>query len=257
MSGTSIEENYKYYYEEDGFTLHVRDRVWYTQCGPNKCLTLYELLKRTTDISTEDFRLRGMSMDYMAQKGFLRIVARSSFRIHRMPVRDEEIEVITTEEKPSAVQIIQTYEFKDKDGNPLISGESEWMFLDPQNRRLVPTKSFDLRVPNTERKEHDCLPNGRIARPDNLMEAGNFKIAPSHLDGNGHVNNAWYAAFVTDCLPQDFQELTPKDFRINYSRELLLGDLVKVSLAISEDRKKVTLIGEKEKELSFECELYF
>ncbi len=259
-----MENNFKTYYEADGFTLHVQDKIWYTQCGVSKTFSLFELLKRTTDISTEDFRLRGMSRDRISEAGFARVVARSSFRIHRMPLRDEGIEIITAEEKPSALQIIQTYEFKAKDGSPLISGESEWMIIDEKTRRILPVKNFSLRTPNSVRKEHDCLPNGKIKRPENLNAAAEFKVRPSLLDGNGHVDNAWYATFVMDSLPAEFGEKIPKDFRINYSKELLLGDLLLVSSSVSEDGKKVTLIGEKKSsaddektELSFESELYF
>ena len=92
--------------------------------------------------------------------------------------------------------------------------------------------------------------------------AAEFTVRPSLLDGNGHVDNAWYITFVTDSLPEEYRKLTPRDFRINYSKELFLGDKVLVNLGISEDKKKITFIGERlladgQKEISFESELYF
>ncbi len=249
-----------FYYEDDGFTLHFSDRVFYTQCGTNKKLSLFELLKRTTDISTEDFRRRGMSMDFIAQNGFARVVSRSSFRFHRLPERDEAIEIITREEKPEALQIIQSYEIKSESGESLISGESAWMIINSQTRRIVPTKNFTLRKAPEERLSHDCIPNGRIARPEHLKELATFKMQRSFLDGNGHVDNAWYATLIIDSLPEDFSKREPKDFRINYSKELFFNDTLVVSAAF--DENKITLIGEKctgenTKELSFESELYF
>ena len=248
------------YYDDDGFTLHFHDRVFYTQCGTNKRLSLFELLKLTTDISTEDFRRRGVSMDTLAAHSLARVVSRSSFRLHRMPVRDEAIEIITREESPEALHIIQSYEIIGEGGEKLISGESAWLIINSETRRIIPTKRFTLRNPPSERHENDCLPNARIARPEQLRELAAFKMRPSHLDGNAHVDNAWYAAFILDSLPDEYAQKTPKDFRINYSKELLLGDDLTVSAAI--EAEKITLIGEKskndsKKELSFECELYF
>lgn len=256
-------ETYTQWYEDDGFTLHVEDRVYYTQCGISGTFSLFELLKRTTDISTEDFRLRGMSMDFLSQSGFTRVVSRSSFRIHRMPVRDERIEIITAEEKPEALQIIQTYEFKSAQGEPLISGESAWMLINPDSRRIIPTKNFTLRTAPCARREHNCLPNGRIAKPETLTSLGEVCIKKSHLDGNGHTDNAWYATFIEDALPAEYNGKIPTDFRINYSKELLLGDTVDILAAFENEGKKVTIIGQKraqngeESSVSFESELYF
>ena len=254
---------YKQWYEEDGFTLHIQDRVYYTQCGPSKAYTLFELLKKTTDVSTEDFRQRGMSMDFLKEKGFARVVSRSSFRVHRMPARDERIEIITAEEKPENLQIVQTYEFLSESGEPLISGESAWMFIDYSTRRIIPTKNFTLRTPPTERKTHDCLPYGRIKRPEGLSKLAEIAIKASALDGNGHVDNAWYAAFIEDALPSSYASRSIKDFRINYSKELYLGDNLIIEASFEDNGNKVTIIGTKvagdtqKAELSFESELYW
>ena len=220
-------------------------------------LSLFELLKRTTDISTEDFRLRGMSMDFLAQNGFARVVSRSSFRIHRMPSCNERIEIITAEEKPEALQIVQGYEVKSAQGESLISGESTWMLIEPSSRRIIPAKNFTLRTPPT----NDCLPNGRILRPESLTKLGEVTIQRSQMDGNGHTDNAWYASFIENALPKEYEGRLPKDFRINYSKELLLGETVELLASFSEDRRKVTVIGQKQEgekpTVSFESELFY
>ena len=256
-------EQHNIWYEDDGFTLHVQDRVYYTQCGANNAMSLFELLKKTTDISTEDFRRRGMSMDFLRENGFARVVSRSSFRIHRMPRRDEQIELVTAEEQPEALQLVQSYEILGADGEHLISGVSTWMLIDPATRRILPTKLLTLRTPNSLRKAHDCLSPGRIPRPAALHPLAVRTVGVSCLDGNGHADNAWYITFVLDALPPEYASRTVTDFRINYSKELLLGDTLSLSVAIEQideqggAREKVTVIGEKDGGLSFECELYF
>lgn len=259
MENAMQTEQNSIWYEADGFTLHVQDRIYYTQCGADGAMSLFELLKKTTDISTEDFRRRGMSMDFLREHGFGRVVSRSSFRIRRMPRRDERIEIVTAEEKPEALSIVQGYEFFGEGGEPLISGESAWTLIEPLSRRIIPARSFSLRTANTQRKAHDCLPRARIARPAELLPLARRTIGAACLDGNGHADNAWYAVFVQDALPAEYAARTPCDIRINYSKELLLGDELELSAAFGQHdgAERVTVIGTKAGELSFECELYF
>ena len=258
MAEIPKEEN-NIWYDNDGFTLHLQDRIYYSQCGANGAMSLFELLKKTTDISTEDFRRRGMSMRFLNEQGFARIVSRSSFRIHRMPLESEKIEIITAEEKPEALNIVQTYEFRAEDGSPLISGESSWTMIDIHSKRIVPTKNFTLREAPDFRKVHDCLPRGRIAKPDSTESLGKRQIGAACLDGNGHADNAWYIVFVLDALPESYAKKMPSDFRINYSRELLLGDQVELfaSFETKDNEEIVTVIGKKAEETSFECELRY
>ncbi|MDE6454698.1 MAG: acyl carrier protein, partial [Dysosmobacter sp.] len=46
----------------------------------------------------------------------------------------------------------------------------------------------------------------------------------SDLDGNGHLFSGNYGDVVWDALPEDLQAQAPREFYINYSREAVLGD---------------------------------
>ena len=53
---------------------------------------------------------------------------------------------------------------------------------------------------------------------------------------------------------QEFQNKNFKDFRINYSKEAMIGETVKLYAAFEEN--KITVVG-KTDSISFESELYF
>ena len=71
-------ENFARWYDDDGFTFHVETRVPFTQCGPDGKMTLFDFLRLTTDLSTEDIRLRGTSMGFLAKQNIARMSERLS-----------------------------------------------------------------------------------------------------------------------------------------------------------------------------------
>ena len=79
----------------------------------------------------------------------------------------------------------------------------------------------------------------------------------SDIDGNGHVNNARYGAYVADCLPPEYQQKTYRDFRINYSKEAVAGQLIQLYGNFDEQNKKIIIAGKQKENTCFEAELYW
>ncbi|MDE7383863.1 MAG: acyl-[acyl-carrier-protein] thioesterase, partial [Treponemataceae bacterium] len=76
-------------------------------------------------------------------------------------------------------------------------------------------------------------------------------------DGDGHTNNARYGAFVIDSLPDEYQKKTFSDFKINYSKEAVLGHKIQIYGAFDDNAKKITIIGKQDENICFEAELYW
>ena len=76
----------------------------------------------------------------------------------------------------------------------------------------------------------------------------------SHLDGNNHTDNAFYGAFIVNSLPAELAERPLIEFRINYSKELLLGETVEIYLAKTGENRHV-VVGKKKGEVAFASEL--
>lgn len=253
-----LQENFSHFYEDDHFTFHVETRIPYSQCGPDGSLTLFNFLRLTTDFSSEDIRLRGASMSFLKSHNIARIVARSSFRFHRMPKTDERIEFITTEGKPDSLQFPRNYKILGENGEILVSGTSKWMLTAYDTRKILPTRAIEpFRKTNVQQLElPDCLPCGKIPTPENLQKIGEQTIGLSHLDGNGHVGNAFYAAFIANALPPQYSKRHLIDFRINYSKEALLGETLELFMAET-GKDRLVVIGQKPGGISFAGELSF
>jgi len=245
-------------WHEDDFSFHKDTMVSFSQCTPDRNISWTEILKFTSDNAGEDFTKRGMSWPFLLEQGIAFIVSRTSFHVHKMPVADQRITFNTFEVAPSGPLSNRYYEIIDTNTKEvLISAMSQWSILNMKERKMLPAKSFTLRPTPTRTVDFDGIAAGRIKTPETMEDWGHHQIKYSDLDANGHTNNAKYANFVFDAIPAEYQTKQFKDFRLNYSKEAMLGEKIALKGAINQEEKKITVIGMIEDQSSFECELYW
>ena len=248
---------FKLWYDDDKVTFHDESMVYFSQCGRNKLMSLQELLRRTSDIAVEDYRQQGLSREFLKDNGYAILVSRVSFRIHSMPRENQRIVITTWEEEPEALQLMRAYEISSDDGTKLVTGYSSWLLVDPVARRIIPTKKFSLHEPTGIKKEHDCSAPGKIIVPETMELLQKRTIGFSDLDSNGHTNNSRYGAFIMDALPLDWADRPLRDFRINYSKEAMLGQELSVYGSFDTQEGKAIVVGRTDSGTSFESELFF
>ncbi len=248
-------------YRDDENKFNFESMVYFCEANDSKNLSLYNLLQITSDIAVEDYNQQGMGRDMLTANNYAILVSRQGFRFHRMPRENEHFVLRTWEEKPEPLQLVRAYEFESMDekskGEKLISGLSSWIIVNPESRRIVPTKNFTLRKPTDLQTEHDCLKYGKIQQPENLELLDERVIKYSDIDGNGHTNNARYGAFIADALPANLRHVQFTDFRLNYAKEAKLGQKMEVFGNLNNDEKKLVMVGKTEEGVSFEAELFW
>ena len=250
-------DTFRLFHEEDGLTFRHEPRVYFSQSSSNKVISMSELLRLTSDTAVEDYRAQGMSRDMLLEHGYAILVSRCSFRLHRLPRENERVTVTTWEEKSEALQLCRAYDITNDSGELLVTGSSTWLLVDPVGRRIIPTKNFTLRKPVTKQTERDCLKPGKILIPEGMELADERMIRYSDIDGNGHTNNSRYGAFIMDALPEADRKRQFKDFRLNYSKEAMLGQKLQVFLHNNAEAQLITVVGKTESGTSFEAELYY
>lgn len=252
--------NYKQWHEISGtdFQFFSENQVYFCQCDLHHKLSLFELLRIVTDAAVEDFNQRNMSYDVLSEKGFGILLSRQAFRFHKMPTGNQKITIKTWEEKPEPLQFVRSYEIFDTETKEcLVSGISTWLLVNLEKRRILRLKEFTLREDPTIQTEHNCLPASKIQVPENMKKILSRPIWYSDIDGNGHMNNARYGAFVIDCLPGEYQAKEFTDFRINYNKEAVQGEMIDLFSAFNEEEKKITVLGKQGEQTCFEAELYY
>ncbi len=250
-------KEFKTWHEEDNITFHTDTHVYFSQCNSNGTLSISELLRITSDIAVEDYNQQGLSREKLLEGGFAILVSRVSLRLHRLPHENEDIRVTTYEEKPEALQLKRAYEIESSTGEKLVTGLSTWLLVDPKARRIIPSKNFTMHTPTTIQNSHDCLPPGKIKTENAKTLIGERKILFSDIDANGHTNNSRYGAFALDALPNEYRNKRFTDIKINYSKEAMLDETLRLYADFAEQEKRITVVGKTDANTSFECELYY
>ena len=250
---------YRQYHDEKG-QFYFETMAYFSQCNMDKKFGLDSLLRLTSDAAVEDFNIKNMSREVLTEKGVAILVSRVSFRIHKYPVENQHIVLHTWEEKSETLQFVRAYEVLSEEGEKLISGLSTWLLVDLNSRRLMPVKKFDemgLRVPSELQTEHDLIPCGKITVSPEAKLLAERKICYSDIDANGHTNNSRYAAFAVDALPAELRNKAFTDFRINFSKEAVIDDTLKIYGDINEEEKKIVVVGKTSEAVSFEAEFHW
>ena len=248
---------FRQWYDDKQPVFNREIEIYFSQCNEKHELSLSEMLRMTSDTGVEDYNERGMSWQTLADHDALILVSRMALRFHKMPVANETIVLKTWEEKPQPLQLIRAYEFMSKDGVALVSGISSWIIVNPKTRRIVRTKDFTLREPPEISLPHDCMDCGKIIVPDQMTELNQRPICYSDIDGNGHTNNSRYGAFTVDCLPPEYQQKQFTDFRINFSKEAMKGEMLQMYGHADAQSHKVTVTGRQGNDTCFESELFY
>ena len=114
-----------------------------------------------------------------------------------------------------------------------------------------------FRKPVNSSSEHDCIPYGKISIPENEELFDTRIIKFSDLDSNGHTNNAKYAAFAVDALPPQFQSIHFSDFRLNFAKEAMLGQELKIYGKADTEKGIIIETGKTDEGISFEAEFRY
>ena len=243
-------------YHKDETVFCHQTQIFFSQCNKSKVLSLHELLRLTSDCAVEDYRTRGLSREFLLEHNFAILVSRVAFKFFRLPSENERITLVTWEEKAEALQLMRSYQIFAEDQTLLVTGLSSWLLVDPVERKILPTKKFTLRPSPTLLLQKDCPRPAKISLKEDMQPLGERLISYSDLDANGHTNNARYGAFVEDNLPPQYAEKTPLEFRINFSKEAMLGQKLHLFGDFSQNRACIAGKTQDGKP-SFESELIF
>ena len=143
-----------------------------------------------------------------------------------MCIRDS---ITTWEAGPKAAHMGRNYEMRDRQGRLRVSARTDWILVDPETRKIMRPSAFTAKPLLSSDRPLDCPETRKIVLPkEGREDLGIRTVRWSDLDGNGHLFSGNYADIIWDALPEDLQIQTPREFQINYSREAVLGDTLRL-----------------------------
>lgn len=239
---------------ENSYTREVE--LAFADCDRNGSVRPAALLSLVAAVAGYDYDARGLTYRKLYSMGEVFLLSRIALRIHRRPVNREVLAVTTWEDGVHAAHMRRVYEMADETGAVRVSAKSEWVLVDPAERKILRPDSFTGKAITVCPRTIDCPDCRRIALPKGTGE--DLPARPvrwSDLDGNGHVYSGNYGDIVWDALPADLQGAPLAALYINYSREATLGETVALR-GLREDGA-YTMEGWLEGERCFSCRCEF
>ena len=88
---------------------------------------------------------------------------------------------------------------------------------------------------------------GKIDIPEDYQSEILYKIARRDIDINGHMHNLYYLDLAYEALPEEVYEKRPfENVRIQYKREVKLGETVKCKYTFQNGEHVVTICSDNE-----------
>ena len=214
-------------------------------------LKLSALFNYMQDISSLHVENLGTGIETIEKRcGVTWILMRAKVEIARCPSWNEDITIETWQQKPKSFEFERDFIVLDATGDVIIRVVSIWIIIDIRTRILKRTDSIAVQYPPFF--EERAMTNFKVRK---IKPFATTKIAYkktigySDTDINGHINNAKYIDFATDCFSvEKHMQYCLKSVQINYIKEAIPGDNVVFYTDISELNSNTVYIGGMEEE---------
>lgn len=143
----------------------------------------------------------------------------------------DNVTLYTWHKGAGGIFYLRDFVLTDQNGNSRITATSSWVVMDETTRRLVrPEELQSLLDPGMKVDDAIAEPAPKIVVPKvpGMTEAGSHTVSYSDLDVNGHTNNARYVVWAMDCLPPEVTGSPVKDLYINFIKETVPSDQVRL-----------------------------
>ena len=228
-------------------------KLCFFDCDYKKRMKISSILKVAAEIAGKDYTDKGLGHEFLWANGYVFLLSRISLHIKKYPAEPQMLDSSTWECGKKGAMFLRGYRIS-VDGEVCIDGESGWIVVNPETRKIIRPSSFPWLMPQLEDRKVSALPIDKVT-VINEEKAGEYIVQISDLDANGHVYNANYADIAVNFLPIEIYDKDVKNFRINFVNEAKLGDKIEIYRELSDTEAKI--IGKLPDKICFETEFIF
>lgn len=188
----------------------------------NSNLTLHQLFLFLQECAWGHAQENDFGYTFVESENALWVLTRIYVRLKRYPKWEEHIKIKTWPKSPEGLFAFRDFEIKI--GEEVVGqAVSSWLVVDKKTRR--PRRLSDFELMKSEFNTNSAIdhPLEKLVMPEAMEKVSERTVQWSDIDVNAHVNNASYVRWAMDAIFNKKRDL-PKDFEINYLRELKNND---------------------------------
>jgi medium-chain acyl-[acyl-carrier-protein] hydrolase len=191
-------------------------------------LKLSSFFTSMQDVASTHATRLGVGYYEMLQREMAWILSRKKVRFFDFPQMDEQVSVQTW---PKGIQqklfFMRDHRLTGAGGRLLAVSTSAYVLVSTRARRILMPNALNISVPDNAGKSALDEPLEKILPVDQLSECFTVQAGYSMVDLMGHVNNARYIDWISDCFSvEEHQSHRPAELQINYLNEVKPGEAV-------------------------------
>lgn len=212
------------------FTVSLCDRYGYWL--PSQILMMMQ------EMGGRHGQLIGVGRSELLEKNAVWVLARNEYKLYRLPRPGDIIVAKTHPGLPRRTLYPRYHRFELEDGTLLAEGIGGWTLADITTHRMANLPEIAALMPDTSDlpKPLGSFPAAvEMVKGDTMHTSRELHYCD--FDVNQHVNNTRIGDWICDLLGPDVLQGHPiRHLVVNYTREILPGKPVDLSLTLSGDR---------------------
>jgi acyl-ACP thioesterase len=213
-------------------------RVNAYECDFNLAWKPASFFQHLTEIAGVHATQLGFGFQAMQEMNYFWVLSRMKIQFHAFPRAGELIRIRTW---PKTIQqklfFIRDFEVQTLSGEPLASASSAWLVINTETRRMVPSATLNLALPNLPDRCALTEFLEKIVIPPETEERLRACASYSTVDVQGHVNNSRYVEWICDSFEMEtFKQQRPAWMQVNYNTEVLPGEQISLRSTVSSEQ---------------------
>lgn len=208
--------------------------VHYHELDCHGSVRLVTLLNYLQDAAGLHATRLGVSVSDLRTQGLTWVLSRIHLKIVRYPRAGEVVLVHTWPATRQGLFSCREFELFDGQDGVVGSATTSWAVLNVVSRRPVKLEgnlpSYPLLSRRAIEDDFPSLPQ----LPEILTTVTPFRVLRSDLDVNQHVNNAVFAGWALEAVPDEVAASTLTELEISFRAEALYGETIESRCAVVE-----------------------
>lgn len=171
----------------------------------------------------------GVGVEFMRSQGIAWVLSRMSLELSSRPAWGSILRLKTWPRGTEKLFAIRDYELLLQNGQTIGRGRAAWLIVDTENMRPRRPEAIAEKLPLNP--DQNALTDGAkaIKQEEDLVKVFSRTASYTDIDYNKHVNNARYAQWVEDAIPEGLLSgANGLRLDINYLAELLLEEKLEI-----------------------------
>lgn len=207
------------------------------------------ILEYLENIGSYHSDVAGFGANYTNSTGIAWILLGWKLKVIARPKYGAELEIHTWAKEGSKVATFRDFEIFDENKKLCAIATSKWTMVDIKKGKIIKISDDVIDAYKTEtRNVFSEVELEKIAIPKEFQTTSEYLVRRKDIDINCHMHNLYYLDVAYEALPEEIYNRRPFDeVRIQYKKEIKLGEKLKCKYANAEDKYIVVIYSENEK----------